>query len=112
MRERGDDSDVITQQYAYGNYLDDRRGGITVGDLNDGTGSDRHFYHCRSLHTTYLDGVDYCDSIIGMRDRIEFVRINGFHDPGTDGFFDPLLKSSKVAAEVINRGHLDASTCV
>ena len=40
----------------YGNYLnevwtlDDRRGGITVAQLNDGTGAQRHFYHCNAAY--------------------------------------------------------------
>ena len=41
--------DVIRQLYTYGNYsdevlaLDDRRAGLTEGDLNDATGNDRYF---------------------------------------------------------------------
>ncbi len=42
-----------------GNYLDevwtidDRTGAGSVGDLNDGTGSERHFYHQNTLYSVY-----------------------------------------------------------
>lgn len=48
--EERDGSDRVTNQYTYGNYvdevwtLDDRRGGNTVANLNDNTGVARHFY--------------------------------------------------------------------
>ena len=57
--EEHDAADAITQQYTYGNYLDDvwtlddRRGGITVAQLNDGSGGQRHFYHCNTLYHVY-----------------------------------------------------------
>ncbi len=47
--------------YCYGNYLDevwtidDRTGAISVADLNDGTGSERHFYHCNTLYHVYAN---------------------------------------------------------
>jgi len=47
---------LVNNHPPYGNYfdevwtLDDRRVGITVGDLNDGTGNDRHFYHQNTLY--------------------------------------------------------------
>jgi len=51
--------DSITQQYVYGLYidepitLDDRRGGISVGDLNDGSEQDRLFYHQNTQFTVH-----------------------------------------------------------
>ena len=47
--EDHDAADIITQQYVYGNYLDevwtlyDRRGENTAAQLNDRTGSQRRF---------------------------------------------------------------------
>ncbi len=47
--------------YCYGNYLDevwtidDRTGAISVADLNDGTGNQRHFYHCNTLYHIYAN---------------------------------------------------------
>lgn len=49
----------VRGQYVCGNYLDEvwtidkRSGGVTVADLNDGTGSDRHFYHQNTLYHVY-----------------------------------------------------------
>ncbi|MBI1927085.1 hypothetical protein HYR99_22935, partial [Candidatus Poribacteria bacterium] len=57
--EERDGGDAVTQQYVYGNYLDEvwtldnRRGGITVAQLNDGAGNQRHFYHCNTLYHVY-----------------------------------------------------------
>jgi len=57
--EERDGSDSVTQQYMYGNYLDevwtldDRRGGITVAQLNDSSGTERHFYQCNPLYAVY-----------------------------------------------------------
>jgi RHS repeat-associated protein len=57
--EERDGADAVTQQYTYGNYLDEvwtldnRRGGITVVQLNDGTGSQRHFYHQNTLYSVF-----------------------------------------------------------
>lgn len=56
VMEEHDVNDAILQQYTYGNYLDevwaidDRRGGIAVAQLDDGTGSQRKFYHHNSLY--------------------------------------------------------------
>ena len=33
--------------------LDNRSGGITVAELNNGLGSQRHFYHCNTLYSTF-----------------------------------------------------------
>ena len=58
MKER-DGSDAVTQQYTHENYLgepwtlDNRSGGITVAELNNGLGSQRHFYHCNTLYSTF-----------------------------------------------------------
>jgi len=57
--EEHDASDVIIRQYTYGNYihevwtLDDRTGGITIAQLNDGTGGERKFYHQNTLYSTF-----------------------------------------------------------
>jgi RHS repeat-associated protein len=58
--EEHDGTDAITQQYVYGDTyldevwtLDNRRGGITVAQLNDGTGRDRHFYHSNTLYSVF-----------------------------------------------------------
>jgi RHS repeat-associated protein len=57
--EERDGADAVTQQYVYGNYLDEvwtldnRRGGITVAQLNDGSGNQRHFYHSNTLYHVY-----------------------------------------------------------
>ena len=57
--EEHDGSDAIQRQYVYGNYLDEvwtidnRSGGNTVASLNDGTGNQRHFYHCNTLYHVY-----------------------------------------------------------
>ncbi len=53
MVEEHDGADAVTQQYTYGNYLDevwtlDNRVGATVAQLNDGVGNNRHFYHCNT----------------------------------------------------------------
>ena len=50
---------MARQLYTYCNVLDeywaldDRRSGISVGDLHDGTGNDRHFYHQNTLYRVY-----------------------------------------------------------
>lgn len=54
--EEHDGSDSITNQYTYGNYLDevwtlDRRAGFTVPNLNDNTGVARHFYLSNTLYS-------------------------------------------------------------
>jgi len=57
--EEQDGSGNVLRQYVYGNYidepwvLDDRTGGTTVADLNDGSGSDRHFYHCNTQYSIH-----------------------------------------------------------
>jgi RHS repeat-associated protein len=59
VMEEHDGTDAITQQYTYGNYfdevwtLDDRRGGITIAQLDDGTGAQRLFYHQNTLYHVY-----------------------------------------------------------
>ncbi len=56
-----DGSDAIQSQYVWGNYLDevwtidDRTGAGSVADLNDGTGSERHFYHCNTLYHIFAN---------------------------------------------------------
>jgi hypothetical protein len=58
FEERDGDDDVL-RQFVYGNYLDevwvmdDRSGGQTIADLNDESGSDRHFYHQNTLYHVY-----------------------------------------------------------
>ncbi len=53
--EERDGSDAVTNQYTYGNYLDEvwtldnRRNGSAVADLNDHTGTSRHFYLSNTL---------------------------------------------------------------
>jgi RHS repeat-associated protein len=57
--EEHDGSNSITQQYVYGAgldevwTLDDRRGGVTVAQLNAATGDNRHFYHADTLGSVY-----------------------------------------------------------
>jgi RHS repeat-associated protein len=57
--EERDGSDAVTNQYTYGNYLDevwtldDRRSSGTVASLNDNTGSQRHFYLSNTLYHVY-----------------------------------------------------------
>jgi len=57
--EERDGTGVVTQQYVYGRYIDepltrdDRSGGQTVSDLNDGSGSDRLFYYCNTQYSTF-----------------------------------------------------------
>jgi RHS repeat-associated protein len=57
--EERDGTDQPTQQYTYGNYLDEvwtldkRTSGITVAQLNDATGSERLFYHCNTLYSVF-----------------------------------------------------------
>jgi RHS repeat-associated protein len=57
--EERDGSDAVTNQYVYGNYLDevwtldDRRSGGTVASLNDNSGSNRHFYLANTLYHVY-----------------------------------------------------------
>ena len=57
--EERDGSDNLLTQYVYGEYLDEvwtkdtRSGGVTIADLNDGTGADRYFYHCNTLYNVY-----------------------------------------------------------
>ncbi|MBI1929358.1 hypothetical protein HYR99_34580, partial [Candidatus Poribacteria bacterium] len=58
VMEEHDVNDAITQQYTYGNYLDevwtmDKRAGVTVAQLNDGAGNQRRFYHCNTLYSVY-----------------------------------------------------------
>ena len=56
--EEHDGSDNILRQYVYGVYIDeplvidDRSGGITIADLNDGTGAERLFYHQNTRFST------------------------------------------------------------
>jgi RHS repeat-associated protein len=57
--EEHDGTDAITQQYVYGNRpdevwtLDNRRGGITVAQLNDGVGRERQFYYSDPLGSVF-----------------------------------------------------------
>jgi|GEM_PF-3413750 len=57
--EERDGADGVTQQYVFGNYLDEvltldkQSRGLTVADLNDRAGSDRHFYHQNTLYHVY-----------------------------------------------------------
>jgi len=53
-------ADNIQQQYVWGNYLDevltiDDRVGNSVAVLNDGTGSEQHFYRCNTLYHVYAN---------------------------------------------------------
>jgi len=54
-----DGSDAVQRQYVYGTYidepwvLDDRSGGQSIADLNDGSGSDRQFYHCNTQYSVH-----------------------------------------------------------
>jgi len=54
--EERDGSDTLTNQYTYGNVLDevwtlDRRAGYTLANLNDNTGVARHFYLSNTLYS-------------------------------------------------------------
>ena len=56
--EERDGSGNLQRQYTYGNYLDevwtiDDRDGVTIAQLNNGSGSDRHFAHCNTLYHVY-----------------------------------------------------------
>jgi RHS repeat-associated protein len=57
--EEHDGSNAITQQYVYGSGLDEvwtldnRRGSITVAQLNMPVGDFRHFYHANTLGSVY-----------------------------------------------------------
>jgi len=54
-----DGSDSLLRQYVYGNYidepwtLDDRSASQSIADLNDGSGSDRQFYHCNTQYSIH-----------------------------------------------------------
>jgi RHS repeat-associated protein len=67
-----DGSDVVTNQYTYGNYLDevwtldDRRSGGTVASLNDNTGNQRHFYSSNLLYHVYGLTTEGSSSTPGM----------------------------------------------
>jgi RHS repeat-associated protein len=57
--EERDGSDAVTNQYTYGNYLDEvwtldnRRSSGTVASLNDNSGTNRHFYLSNTLYHVY-----------------------------------------------------------
>ena len=57
--EERDGSDAVTNQYTYGNYLDEvwtldnRRGSAPLSWLNDNTGVYRHFYLSNTLYHVY-----------------------------------------------------------
>jgi len=54
-----DGTDSLLRQYVYGIYidepwtLDDRSGAQSIADLNDGSGSDRQFYHCNTQYSIH-----------------------------------------------------------
>jgi len=54
-----DGSDAVQRQYVYGTYidepwvLDDRSSSQSIADLNDGSGSDRQFYHCNTQYSIH-----------------------------------------------------------
>ncbi len=72
--EERNGSDAVTNQYVFGNYLDeawtldDRRNGGTIASLNDGGGSQRHLYHCNTLYHVY----GLTDEVGQLREAYEY----------------------------------------
>jgi RHS repeat-associated protein len=88
--EEQDGSDSALRQYVYGRYidepltLDDRSGGQTVADLNDGSGDDRLFYHCNTQYSTFAL-TDEAGSIVEGYQYDAYGRQTVITDPGSDG---------------------------
>ncbi len=88
--EEQDGSDNTLQQYVYGRYIDepltrdDRSGGQTVADLNDGSGDDRLFYHCNTQYSTFAL-TDEVGSIVEGYQYDAYGRQTVITDPGSDG---------------------------
>ncbi len=90
--EERDGGDAVTQQYVYGVYLDEvwtldnRRGGITVAQLNDSMGNQRHFYHSNTLYHVY----GLTDETGALKEGYQYDAY-GRHtlvEPGGNGVFD------------------------
>jgi len=88
--EEQDGSDNVERQYVYGRYidepltLDNRSGGQTVADLNDGSGDDRLFYHCNTQYSTFAL-TDEIGSIVEGYQYDAYGRQTVITDPGSDG---------------------------
>jgi len=88
--EEQDGSDNTQRQYVYGRYidepltLDDRSGGQTVGDLNDGSGDDRLFYYCNTQYSTFAL-TDEVGSIVEGYQHDAYGRQTVIPAPGSDG---------------------------
>jgi len=64
--------------------LDDRSGGQTVADLNDGSGDDRLFYHCNMQYSTFAL-TDETGIIVEGYQYDAYGRQTVITDPGSDG---------------------------
>ena len=88
--EEQDGSGTALRQYVYGRYidepltLDDRSGGQTVADLNDGSGDDRLFYHCNTQYSTFAL-TDEAGSIVEGYQYDAYGRQTVITDPASDG---------------------------
>jgi RHS repeat-associated protein len=88
--EEQDGSNNVIRQYVYGRYIDetlamdDRSGGQTVSDLNDGSGDDRLFYHCNTQYSTFAL-TDEAGSIVEGYQYDAYGRQTVITDPGADG---------------------------
>jgi RHS repeat-associated protein len=90
FEERGAD-DAPTQQYTWGNHLDeawtlDRRAGGSVAALNDGIGNDRHFYHANTLYHVY--GLTEETGVLREGYQYEVYGRHTLVEPGGNGVFD------------------------
>ncbi len=86
--EERDGSDVITYQYVYGNYIDepmviDDRS-ATIAQLNDGSGSDRQFYHYNKQYSIH-SLTDEAGSITEGYVYDAYGRQTVFSNSGVDG---------------------------
>jgi RHS repeat-associated protein len=120
VMEEHDSTDTITQQYVYGNYLDElwaldnRRGGITVNQLNDGIGQERLFYHTSTLYSVY----GLTDETGVLKEAYQYDaygRATVFTGPGPDGIWftgdEPQAKNSALNNPYTYTGQrLDAET--
>lgn len=110
--EERDASDNISQQYVYGNYLDevwtldDRRNGTSVAQLNDGSGSQRKFSYYNTLYSIYaLTGET--GAIVEVYQYNAYGLPTVWSSPGNDGVFftdDDLLSATvnRVSVSAVN----------
>jgi RHS repeat-associated protein len=88
--EEQDGSGNVLRQYVYGRYidepltLDDRSGGQSVADLNDGSGVDRLFYHCNTQYSTFALTNEEGGIVEGYQ-YDAYGRQTVITDPGSDG---------------------------